>query len=129
MNEHLTEKFGRRNAVRDLEAPSSLPIPRMAMQLNHSIRDYARGADNTGDESHWTNYPEVPKATELWDEGRVGHDVPVELEPNLVAGPCDSVEDYLERHYLLLREDAVSSSPYHLPCCFGFDILGHLLLA
>ena len=99
------------------------------MQLNHSIRDYARGADNAGDVSHWTKYPEIPKATELWDECRVGHDVPVELEPNLVAGSCDSVEDYLERHYLLLREDAVSSSPNYLPCCFGFDTLGHLRLA
>ena len=49
----------------------------------------------------------MPKATELWNEGRVGHDVPVELEPNQVAGPYSSIDDYLERHYMLLREDAV----------------------
>lgn len=80
------------------------------MQLNRSIRDYVKGANSLGDEKHWSSAPEVPKATELWNEARVGHDDPVEIDPNQVAGPYSSVDDYLERHYALLREDAVSIS-------------------
>lgn len=108
LNEHLPERIGRGKASGDSGSLPSLPGPRMIMKLNRSIRDYARDADRVANQSHWTNFPEVPKAAELWDEGRVGHDIPVELEPNKVAGSYPSVDDYLERHYLLLREDSVS---------------------
>ena len=78
------------------------------MKLNQSIRNYVRGADSTGNESHWSGLREVPVAAEVWSSGRQGHDDPVELEPNTVAGPYPSVGNYIERHYMLLREDAVA---------------------
>ena len=108
MNEHLTERFGRANAFRQAKSSSPPPGSRMVMKFNQSIRDYVREADSIGNESHWSSFREVPVAAEVWRDGRQGHDDPVELEPNNVAGPYHSIEDYLERHYMLLREDAVA---------------------
>ncbi|KAG0633910.1 P-loop containing nucleoside triphosphate hydrolase protein [Tuber brumale] len=47
----------------------------------------------------WRRCPEVPSVTELLRER-------VELPINVVDGPYDSVDDYLEAHYELLKEDA-----------------------
>ncbi|CUS08376.1 unnamed protein product [Tuber aestivum] len=47
----------------------------------------------------WRRCPEVPSVTELLRER-------VELPINVVDGPYGSVDDYLEAHYELLKEDA-----------------------
>ena len=44
----------------------------------------------------------------MFKEGRKDHDENVELLENIIVGPYTSKEDYLERHYSLLREDAVA---------------------
>ncbi len=78
------------------------------MRVNPAIREYQKIADEPCNHDHWSGFREVPAAAEVWSAGRQGHDDPVELEPNVVAGPYTSIGDYLERHYLLLREDAVA---------------------
>lgn len=107
-NEHLTENFGRGNAFKDNGRPSSPPPPRMNMTLNMAIREYEKVADSSRDETDWIGFREVPAAAEVWCDSRQKHDDPVELEPNVVAGPYKSINNYLERHYMLLREDAVA---------------------
>lgn len=47
----------------------------------------------------WRRCPEVPSISELLRER-------VELPINVVDGPYSSVDDYLEAHYELLKEDA-----------------------
>ena len=106
INEHLTERFGRGSAIR--EPQTSLPTSRLTMRVNQSIREYVRGAGKLGDPSHWLGFREVPVAKEVWNEAREGHEEPVEIEENLVVGPYPSRDDYLERHYRLLREDAIA---------------------
>lgn len=47
----------------------------------------------------WRRLPEVPSVEELLRER-------VDLPINIIDAPYDSVDDYLEAHYELLREDA-----------------------
>lgn len=50
-------------------------------------------------EAEWRRRPEVPTTKELLRED-------VYLPGNIIDGPYDSVDEYLEAHYELLREDA-----------------------
>ena len=105
MNEHLVERFGRRSAARNVTnaAPSS---PQMV--LDKSIREYVKALDHAMDRSHWTGFRDIPSSEEVFDSGRQDHDQPVDVLQNIVIGPYESKDDYLERHYSLLREDAVA---------------------
>ena len=106
-NSHLTERFGRGKASRepsDLPQQGSRPIP----SLNLSIRKYVTAADTHRNSLHWTDLPEFPLPSEIFNEEREDHHEPVELDTNLIVGPYPSKEDYLERHYRLLREDALA---------------------
>jgi helicase required for RNAi-mediated heterochromatin assembly 1 len=47
----------------------------------------------------WRRLPEVPSVEELLRER-------VDLPVNVIDSPYDTVDDYLEAHYELLREDA-----------------------
>lgn len=105
MNEHLTERFGRASAFRE-PFISSQPSERLEMTLNRGIRSYAQ-ANRVYNPDDWTSLPEIPDATELFDAGRTGHDSAIELEDNIIVGPTTR-EDYLQRHYRLLREDAIA---------------------
>lgn len=107
MNEHLTERFSRGNAVRKPHLNSAF-TNRPPMTLNLSIREYVKAADLPVDQSHWTGFREIPSSKEVFDQGRTEHDTTLELPENIVVGPYPSKEDYLERHYSLLREDAVA---------------------
>ena len=107
MNENLSERFGRGKAIRD----SSMPRPlaeRPFVTLNLSIREYAKAAGQSADLSHWTAFREIPSSKEVFDAGRMEHGTALELTENTVVGPYISKEEYLETHYRLLREDAVS---------------------
>ena len=75
------------------------------MTLNRAIRNYQTTADGLRSQSNWSGLPEVLSAAEIWSDTDQGQ---VELEPNIVVGPYPSVDNYLERHYMLLREDAVA---------------------
>lgn len=108
MNENLTERFGRGKAIRESQMPRA-HTARPSTTLNLSIREYAKTADQPpADLSHWTGFREIPSPNEVFDQGRTEHGTELELTPNTVVGPYISKEDYLECHYKLLREDAVS---------------------
>ena len=107
MNEHLVERFGRGKALRQLQVPT-LVTARPIVTLNLSIRGYFKAFGQAVDPSHWTGFREVPSSTEVFDEGRMEHEQTLEISENNIVGPYSSKEDYLERHYSLVREDAVS---------------------
>ena len=106
MNAHLSERFGRRNTIREPEA-SSEPTPAISTRLNLSIRKYIMTEDSR-DASDWSGLPEVPASYEVFDERRQKHEEDLEIDENIIVGPYPSKNDYLSRHYSLLREDAVS---------------------
>lgn len=107
MNEHLTERFGHGSAIRRPNV-SSPNTARPTMTTNLSIRKYVKIFDQPVDSSDWTTFREVPSSCEIFDEGRTEHTEAVEVHENIVVGPYSSKEDYLERQYSLLREDAVA---------------------
>ena len=78
------------------------------MITNPSIRKYVKRFDQSVDSSDWTKFREIPLSCEIFDEGRTEHTEAVEVHENIVVGPYSSKEDYLERQYSLLREDAVA---------------------
>lgn len=107
MNEHLTERFGRGSAFRQ-DNGGSLKPGRPSMVLNKSIREYFGTFNRPVDLSNWTGYRDIPSSQEIFDSGRQHHHEDVEVSENIVVGPYESRDDYLERHYTLLREDAVA---------------------
>lgn len=107
MNEHLSERFGRGSSIHLTQStPQSTARP--SMNLNPSIRKYVNASNQPVDISHWTSFPEIPAALEVFDKGRKDHEQTLEIGENIIVGPYTSKEDYLERHYSLLREDAVA---------------------
>ncbi|CAG8919275.1 unnamed protein product [Penicillium salamii] len=56
--------------------------------------------------SGWQSKPEIPDETEILGTENGGSPNTV-LFPNIIDGPWESKEKYLEAHYRLLREDAV----------------------
>lgn len=106
MNEHLAERFGRGSAFRE-DSGASLKTGRLSMVLNKSIREYVWTFNRPVDLSTWMGYRDIPSSEEIFDSGRQHHHEDVEVSENIVVGPYESREDYLERHYALLREDAV----------------------
>ncbi len=107
MNEYLTERFGRGSAFRQHDG-ASLKTGRPSMVLNQSIREYVWTFNRPVDLSNWTGYRDIPSSEEIFDSGRQHHHEDVEVSENIVVGPYESREDYLERHYALLREDTVA---------------------
>jgi len=108
MNEHLTERLGRGNAVREPSTIPSQPSNGPEQTLNLRIRGYSKMADEHDNAPDWTQLPEIPTAKEVFDKGGTDHAEPIQLEENTVVGPYTSKDDYLRTHYLLLREDAVA---------------------
>lgn len=106
MNEDLTERFGRGNAFRQSNTPP--PPSRPPMVVNQSIRQYVKTFDRPVNLLHWTGYRDIPSAEEIFDSGNRNLKEDVLVPDNTVVGPYESREDYLERHYALLREDAVA---------------------
>jgi len=107
MNVHLVERFGRGPAFRQHDGANP-QTKRPPMVLNQSIRKYVRTFDRRVDLSDWMRYRDIPSSEEIFDSGRQHHHEKVEVSENIVVGPYESKEDYLERHYALLREDAVA---------------------
>ena len=78
------------------------------MTTNLNIRKYVKRSDRPVDKSDWTTYRDVPSSFEVFDEAPTEHTDAVEVNENIVVGPYESKDNYLERHYSLLREDAVA---------------------
>lgn len=107
MNEDYTERFGRGSAFRQ-DNGESHKTTKPDMELNKSIREYVWTFDRPVNLSSWMAYRDIPSSEEVFDSGRQHHHEDVEISENIVVGPYESKEDYLERHYALLREDAVA---------------------
>lgn len=78
------------------------------MTTNLSIRKYIKTFDQPVDSSSWTTFRDIPSSNEIFTPNRADHEDNLEVSENTVVGPYSSKEDYLERHYSLLREDAVA---------------------
>ena len=105
MNEHLSERFARGRKSQSHGNISSDPN-RSKEQLNRNIRAYvaaanALPADNA---KPWLFKTDVPTTEEILDH----EEDPVVLSENKVNKPWPNQKRYLETHYELLREDAIS---------------------
>ena len=106
MNEHIMERFGRRTSLRNSDLVSSPSRPPLV--TNHSIRKYLKTFDRPVNLLDWIHYPEIPCKEEVFHSGSTNESPPIEVSANTVVGPYESKTDYLERHYTLLREDAIA---------------------
>lgn len=108
MNQHLQERFCRGNAIqqpRGLRPSNARP----KLTLDLSIREYEQEAQDTGDFPLWRQQREIPTSHEIrGDLASNGEDDEVEVPVNEISKPWSSKEEYLEAHYGLLREEAVT---------------------
>lgn len=77
------------------------------MTKNRSIREYVSLEYQPHDPASWLGKPEIPSPKELNGDGD-DPEAEIEIPVNNVAGPWQSITDYLSGHYRLLREDAVA---------------------
>ncbi len=105
MNEHLTERFARGRRPQHWSNTSS-DHTHSREPLNRDIRAYVEAANTAPAEGSkpWLSRPEVPTAEEILDN----EDEVVQLLPNRLDKPWPNRRKYLETHYELLREDAIS---------------------
>lgn len=105
MNEHLSERFSRGRKAQFRKNTGSDPN-HAAEPLNRDIRAYVAAANKLPAETAkpWLFKSEVPTSAEILAD----EDEPVELLENRLSRPWPSRKKYLETHYELLREDAVS---------------------
>lgn len=101
MNEHLAEKLGRQRKF----ARQSKTSNGSENQLNRGIREYvaAASAPLANTPKPWLLKSEVPTTEEILDDERTVH-----LSANRLDRPWPNQKKYLETHYELLREDAIS---------------------
>ena len=78
------------------------------MVTHQGIRKYVRASNRPVDLSRWTDYHDIPSTEEVFDPGNRRLEESVSVPENTIVGPYASKDDYLERHYMLLREDAVA---------------------
>jgi helicase required for RNAi-mediated heterochromatin assembly 1 len=105
MNEHLSERFPRCRKVRP-HGSTSLDPNHSKEQLNRDIRAYVAAANvrpAQGAKS-WLFKAEVPTTEEILENG----EEPIQLSENRLNRPWPNRRKYLETHYELLREDAIS---------------------
>lgn len=81
------------------------PVP-----VNLSIRRYYQSSDSDAEDSGeaWTKKPEIPSSEEVWSLPATQEDGYVHMLPNIITGPWQSSDEYLQAHYELLREDSVA---------------------
>lgn len=105
MNEHLSERFAR---SRKPQPPGNISWdPNHAKEpLNRDIRAYvdAANASPAAGAKPWLLKSEVPTSSEILED----EDEPVQLSENRLTRPWPNRKKYLETHYELLREDAIS---------------------
>ena len=108
MNAHLRERFAGNNLMEIPDQPSGVS-KKPVTTLNLSIREYFQNPLKTHDPSNWHTFPEIPTGNEIGriDKGDMEDDE-VEVPPNKIIGAWGNKEEYLQAHYELLREDAIS---------------------
>jgi helicase required for RNAi-mediated heterochromatin assembly 1 len=105
MNEHLSERFPRSRKSQFRNTAASDPN-HAAEPLNRDIRAYVAAANTlpANNAKPWLFRSEIPTSGEILDD----EEEPVQLSENRLNRPWPSRKKYLETHYELLREDAVS---------------------
>jgi helicase required for RNAi-mediated heterochromatin assembly 1 len=105
MNEHISERFHRNRKY--LPRESTAFDPNHAKELlNRDIRAYVAAADTRQPDTvkPWLLKEEIPTSDEILDNELE----PVQLSENRLDRPWPGRKKYLETHYELLREDAIS---------------------
>lgn len=83
--------------------PSITPDALCAQEIDKYVKHSLRSKDA------WTSQAEIPTADEIADnENEKEDDNTITIPCNKLVDPWASREEYLEAHYRLLREDAVS---------------------
>lgn len=106
MNEHLSERSARGRKFQSRNSTSYDPN-HAKEPLNKDIRAYVAAANKPPPPkiaTPWLLKSEIPTKEEILDN----EEVPVELLENRVNRPWLNRMKYLETHYELLREDAIS---------------------
>ncbi|KAF7507153.1 hypothetical protein GJ744_010835 [Endocarpon pusillum] len=105
MNEHLAERFARGRRAQPRGNTSSDPN-HSKEALNRDIRAYVAAAKvaAAATAKPWLAKPEIPTTEEILDN----EEEPVQLSENRLDRPWPNRKKYLETHYELLREDAIS---------------------
>ena len=76
---------------------------------NADVRDYVMTPQHDGNSPEWLRKREIPSSLEIKGEDEDAKiEEEIEIEVNRVHAPWESKEKYLETHYRLLREDAVT---------------------
>ena len=79
----------------------------MRNNLNLNVRKYVLSDPVDDNSPSWVSTREIPSTLEIKGED-ADMDEPIDIPVNKVMAPWESKEEYLEHHYQLLREDAVS---------------------
>lgn len=105
MNEHLSERFAHGREFQP-RANTSFDPNHAKESLNRDIRAYvaAANAQPADGVKAWLLKTEVPTADEILEN----EDETVQLFENRLDKPWPNRKKYLETHYELLREDAIS---------------------
>lgn len=105
MNEHLAERFARQRRFQP-QSKASYDPNNSKEQLNRGIRTYvaAASAPPANNAKPWLCKAEVPTTEEILDD----EEEPLQLPENRLDKPWPNRRRYLETHYELLREDAIS---------------------
>ena len=81
----------------------------MRNNLNLSVRQYVLSNLVDEDSPPWISKREIPSSLEIRGEDEnADKEEAIEVPVNRVHAPWESKENYLESHYQLLREDAIS---------------------
>ena len=79
------------------------------LHLNTNVRDYVMTPQHDDDSPEWLRKREIPSSLEIKGEDEDAKiEEEIEIEVNRVQAAWESKEKYLETHYRLLREDAVT---------------------
>ena len=97
-----------------IQAPTSLYVANKDLTLvrnhrNNQVRDYLVATRPDDDSPEWLRKHEFPSSLEIKGEDENATiEEEIEIGVNRVHGAWDSKEQYLETHYRLLREEAVT---------------------
>ena len=81
----------------------------MRTNLNRLVREYVRSTPLEEDSPLWLSKREIPSTLEIKGEDEnAQQEEDIEIPVNKCHAPWESKEHYLESHYRLLREDAIS---------------------
>ena len=81
----------------------------VSLHRNTNVRDYVMTPQSDDDSPEWLRKREIPSSLEIKGEDEDAKiEEEIEIEVNRVHAAWESKEKYLETHYRLLREDAVT---------------------